>query len=252
MAQVCACVYIRQLGIFLGPDRRRDPADLLIERWAGAASISGNTVTFGPNFRIGPQFAAVYGVDPVVNPTYMGDYDQMAADTNFFYTTWGDNRDQSIGDPTRKNENVRFAKFSVSGPGASLDTDSVVVTGGDIGIRCLAINLAQAAGGQQHGFRAQFVQRAIEFIDKPKAHDRSRFHDKFGGKGVCAQMQMWNRVRARQEGAADFASRGVAVRVQDSVAAMRRFSRERELCALAVELRSPVNQLLNAVRPFLH
>src|SRR5438046_930174 len=61
----------------------------------------------------------------------MGDYDQMAADTNYFYTTWADNRDQSIGDPTRKNANVRFAKFTISGPGPSLDSDSVIVSGGN-------------------------------------------------------------------------------------------------------------------------
>src|ERR1041385_7659069 len=54
------------------------------------------------------------------------------------------------------------------------------------------------------------------------------------------------------ECAANLASRRIAVRVQDSVAAVRRFARERQLCALAVELRSPVNQLLDSVRSFLH
>lgn len=94
-------------------DRRNDPADALIERWGVTATISGSTVTFGPNFSLSPQFPAVFGVDPVVNATYMGDYDQMAADNSFFYTTWGDNRDQSIAAPARKNANVRFAQFQI-------------------------------------------------------------------------------------------------------------------------------------------
>src|SRR5204863_5385520 len=93
--------------------------------------ISGNTVTFGHNFRISPQFPAVFGVDPLINPTYMGDYDQMAADTNFFYTTWGDNRDASIGVPSRNNANIRFAKFGVEGTGPVVDVDSVIVSGGN-------------------------------------------------------------------------------------------------------------------------
>ena len=69
-------------------DRRRDPADALIERWGVAASVSGATITFTPNFRVSDaQFPAVFGVDPVINATYMGDYDQMGADNSFFYTT---------------------------------------------------------------------------------------------------------------------------------------------------------------------
>ncbi len=112
-------------------DRRRDPADALIERWGVTAAISGNTVTFGPNFRISPQFPAVFGVDPAINSTYMGDYDMMAADANFFYTTWGDNRDPSIAVPTRNNANIRSATFTMAGPGPVVDVDSVLLTGGN-------------------------------------------------------------------------------------------------------------------------
>ncbi|PYI85564.1 MAG: hypothetical protein DME26_10735, partial [Verrucomicrobia bacterium] len=112
-------------------DRRRDPAGALIERWGVTAAISGNTVTFGPNFRLSPQFPAVFGVDPGINSTYMGDYDMMAADTSFFYTTWGDNRDASIAVPSRNKANIRSAGFTRAGPGAVLDVDSVLVSGGN-------------------------------------------------------------------------------------------------------------------------
>ena len=40
--------------------------------------------------------------------------------------------------------------------------------------------------------------------------------------------------------------------VQDSVPAMRGFTGERQPCALAIELRSPLDQLLYAVWPLFH
>jgi hypothetical protein len=105
-------------------DRRRDPADSLIEYWGVIGTIAGSTVTFGPNFRISNRFPAVFGTDPVVNPVYMGDYDQMVADQSFFYVTWGDNRLPSAPD-------VRFAKIPVAGPGPILDFVSTTIGGGD-------------------------------------------------------------------------------------------------------------------------
>lgn len=102
-------------------DRRLDPTNNLIDRFGVVGSISGGNVSFGPNFLITTQpFPVVIGVDPRVNLTYMGDYDMMAADNNFFYTLWSDNRDQSLADPSRNNANIRFARFPVTGPGANL------------------------------------------------------------------------------------------------------------------------------------
>ncbi len=112
-------------------DNRNHAADMNMERWGATASISGSTITFGPNFRISAQFPPVFGVDPVVNFVYMGDYDQMAADNTAYYTTWGDNRDNSLAVPSRKNANVRFTSFGQSGPGAFLDFESAAVLGGN-------------------------------------------------------------------------------------------------------------------------
>jgi len=105
-------------------DRRRDPANSLIEYWGAIGTISGSTVTFGPNFRISDPFPAVFGKDPVVNSVYMGDYDQMVADNNFFYVTWGDNRLTSAPD-------VRFAKIPMEGPGPILDLAGTTISGGN-------------------------------------------------------------------------------------------------------------------------
>src|SRR5262249_25006934 len=115
-------------------DRRSDAADTLIERWATTATVSPlNVVTFNPNFRLSPQFPAVFGVDPVVNGVYMGDYDQLAADNNYFYTSWADNRDQSTAVPARKNANVRFARFGMNDRflAQSLTLVSATVVGGN-------------------------------------------------------------------------------------------------------------------------
>jgi hypothetical protein len=50
----------------------------------------------------------------VVNPVYMGDYDQAVADNNFFYVTWGDNRLPNPNFAAHTHQpDVRFAKFLV-------------------------------------------------------------------------------------------------------------------------------------------
>jgi hypothetical protein len=93
-------------------DRRLDPADNLIDRFGAIGTVSGHTVTFGANFRITDvSFPPAFGQDPVIKPTYMGDYDMAAADNNYFYTTWGDNR---LADAFFANQpDVRFAKIPV-------------------------------------------------------------------------------------------------------------------------------------------
>ena len=95
-------------------DRRLDPENNLIDRFGAIATLTGSTLTFGENFRVTTHsFAPVFGQDPLVVPNYMGDYDQVAADTQFFYTTWGDNSLPSKGH-AGFNADVRFAKIRVS------------------------------------------------------------------------------------------------------------------------------------------
>lgn len=113
-------------------DRRRDPANNLIERWGVIGTISGATVTFGANFRIGGQFPVVIGQDPVINTVYMGDYDQMAADNSFFYGSWSDNSLPNPNFPAHQRQpDVRFAKIPMAGPGPILDATSFAISGGD-------------------------------------------------------------------------------------------------------------------------
>lgn len=76
-------------------DRRNDIANnLAIDRYAaiGLVDSGSGAVTFQPNVRVsGQNFPVVIGQDPAVNATYMGDYDQVAADADGFHVIWGDN-----------------------------------------------------------------------------------------------------------------------------------------------------------------
>jgi hypothetical protein len=97
-------------------DRRLDASNVLIDRFGAVGQVNTGTcgVTFNqPNSRITDQsFPPAYGQDPAINPTYMGDYDQAVADSNSFYTTWGDNRS---GNQFHEHQpDVRFASMGVS------------------------------------------------------------------------------------------------------------------------------------------
>ncbi len=76
-------------------DRRRDPANTMIDAFGAVATVDlfTNTVTVGENFRItDTSFAPVFGSDGAVNPTYMGDYDTADFANGKFYYSWADNR----------------------------------------------------------------------------------------------------------------------------------------------------------------
>jgi hypothetical protein len=108
-----------RLGVFFY-DRRNDPADNRIQRYAAFADLTATTVTFTGNYQISDaSYAPVFGQDPVVNSVYMGDYDTTRADNNFFYNQWEDNR---LGD-----QDVRFAKIATHVYGPVVNT--VQVTG---------------------------------------------------------------------------------------------------------------------------
>jgi hypothetical protein len=55
----------------------------------------------------------------------------MVATNTTYYTTWGDNRDDSLAAP-RKNANVRFASFGQEGPGAIIDLGDFTLMGGNL------------------------------------------------------------------------------------------------------------------------
>lgn len=105
-------------------DRRNDPSNNLIDRYAAIYTVDGSgNLTKDSEFRITTaSFPPALNQDTYVPMGYMGDYDQSTADNNYFYTAWGDNR---LSDPAHTNQpDVRFAKVAVTGPGAILDWSS--------------------------------------------------------------------------------------------------------------------------------
>jgi hypothetical protein len=101
-------------------DRRNDPSNSLIERWGALGSIAaGGAVTFQPNQLLSSSnFPVVRAQDPVVNTTYMGDYDQVVANDNSgFCITWGDNRLANPNFPAHTHQpDVRFVQVPVCAP----------------------------------------------------------------------------------------------------------------------------------------
>jgi flagellar hook capping protein FlgD len=106
-------------------DRRRhseNPGDLLVDVY-GAGSTDGG-VSFGPNERInhslsGPDngMLPAVGFDPLVNPIYMGDYNDLKAEItpdgvgSGFVSAWGDfRRIVSSEGGTRSDQDVVFAR----------------------------------------------------------------------------------------------------------------------------------------------
>jgi len=133
-------------------DRRRHvTGNDVIDRFAVIGHISGNTVTFGPNFAVsdGP-FPVAREQDPVINIQYMGDYDQIVANNDFFFGVWGDNRLPSAAHANQPD--VRFAKIPVAAS-ADLALDlsdhpSAIQAGGNLVYAATVTNLGpDAASG---------------------------------------------------------------------------------------------------------
>src|SRR5579871_5451933 len=101
--------------VFVGfYDRRLDSSNYMIDTFGVIGIAGGSSVTFQPNFPItSTSFPPVFGVDPVVNSTYMGDYDKADADNAFFYYSWGDNRLPSAGH-SGDNADVRLTLIPIS------------------------------------------------------------------------------------------------------------------------------------------
>jgi hypothetical protein len=132
------------VGIFWY-DRRLDPADNLIDRFGTIGTVSCHSVSFAPNFRITDvSFPPAFGQDPIVDPTYMGDYDMAVADNSYFYTTWGDNR---LGDASFANQpDVRFAKIPVSGEEAETAVPALRRGGETLTVSATPAAVALSAG----------------------------------------------------------------------------------------------------------
>jgi hypothetical protein len=78
------------------------------------------------------------------------------------------------------------------------------------------------------------------------------FHQQFGGGRVAAKGHVGQRTGLVVERSRDLAPGGIAVRVQDAVAAVRALAGECQLAARAVEGGAPLDQFLNRRRTLFH
>jgi len=74
-------------------DRRNDPANLKIDKYLAISHDGGRT--FEPNIRMSTVSSPIPPIE-TYDRCYMADYDQLVADEQNFYATWGDNRNQAL------------------------------------------------------------------------------------------------------------------------------------------------------------
>lgn len=74
--------------------RTHDPGGSFHRR-ARAGTVNTNTdaIKLRRSFQLGYDTPVAIAQDPAINPTYMGDYDQIVANSGRFFSTWADNRD---------------------------------------------------------------------------------------------------------------------------------------------------------------
>jgi hypothetical protein len=108
----------------------------------------------------------------------------------------------------------------------------------------------QSAGGEENGARTDVAQFAGSFVEDHRSGDPWR--RAFGQQKVCNgrvtfETDVGKRSGFAVEGAGDFASRGIAVGVEDAVAAVRAFAGEGELRVFtffAIEFGAPADEVL--------
>lgn len=98
-------------------DKRRDPDNLRMTLFT--ATSTNNGVSFGPNEQlINARFLPAVGYDPILNPAYMGDYNDIKSRLNTqgrrtdgFLLSWGDfRRTVTTVDGVHPDQDVRFTK----------------------------------------------------------------------------------------------------------------------------------------------
>ncbi|MCB1378024.1 MAG: proprotein convertase P-domain-containing protein [Alphaproteobacteria bacterium] len=73
--------------------RSLDPSNSWFHRRSRLGVVNADgSLSLHPSFQLSPNTPVVIGQDPVINATYMGDYDQIAPGDAQVYTTWADHR----------------------------------------------------------------------------------------------------------------------------------------------------------------
>jgi hypothetical protein len=146
---------------------------------------------------------------------------------------------------------MELYKFHVGKDRAGFVGDGHAVACCNFRVGGLAIDLSEAAGGEESRGGVDFVEGAIGFVNETGPDGFSVFEKEAGREGVRPQMKMWNGIGAGEKSAADFAASGVTMGVENAGAAVGGFAGESELCAGAVKFGAPFDELRDVPGPFL-
>jgi subtilisin-like proprotein convertase family protein len=125
--------------------RANDPADLMFHRRSrlgGVNTTTGAVSWAAQSFQLGPDTPLALGQDPAVNPSYMGDYDQIATSTGYFHSSWSDNR--AGGAVHAHQPDVFYAKVAqtpaTTDPAVSLTGPASVTIAANVAMRAKVTN----------------------------------------------------------------------------------------------------------------
>ena len=104
--------------LFVGWYDRRTTNNTYIANMGAIANVNPatNSISFGANFVVSDDiYPAVFGVDPAINATYMGDYDTVSATATHFHYSFADNRLPSLARAGNQAD-VRHVRIPIDGP----------------------------------------------------------------------------------------------------------------------------------------
>ena len=150
-------------------DRSQDANNLWFHRRgrAGTMNTTNGAITLRRSFQLGPNTPVAIGQDPVLNATYMGDYDTMDATNAFFHTTWADNRDPGPGHAHQPD--VRYGQIATAVASSDL---AVTVTPAPANISLgqnttLAVHVAASGGVAADAFLNLSPVTGLKFLSAP-------------------------------------------------------------------------------------
>ena len=128
-----------QVGVFYY-SRQEDAANNNLFKYYGRiARINGTALNWAASFAVSDAASLPeFGRDGVVNPAYMGDYDQTATTPGIFHVVWADNRDDLPSGGGRKDPNVYYEKI----------LSPSTIPGKNISVVPTSINFGEVAVGQ--------------------------------------------------------------------------------------------------------
>ena len=168
----------------------------------------------------------------------------------------GDQETRDAGE--RESGGVELVELHVGQLGPGLGGQRDAVAGGYGGVGGVGVDLACAAGGDEHGagIDSMGLRIASEGTGAGQigGDDAAIGHHKAGDHGPLGEADALMDVGKGGQGAADFGAGGVAVGMQDAGQRMSAFAGAQQLAGsripLAVEARAPLDQLGYAERAF--